>query len=488
MRRPCSRLLAVAAVMLGLAVPSVDRAAATVPAASAPPERPNIVLITTDDQATSELRWMPRTRELLGDGGVRFSNFISPNPLCCPARASILTGQYSHNNNVRANSGTFGGYGALDNTRTVATWLQDSGYRTAFVGKYLNPYAGDPPTQPGWDVWDALIDGTYRYFDYTMTGNGTPVTYTDVHSNDTIAARTRELVTDFSASSTPFFVWASYVAPHGVCRTSAEGGCWYSPRPAARHETVLADEIAPQLSKPSFNEDVRDKPRMVSRLPEVDPALVQETFTERIRSLASVDEAVADTVAALEESGELSNTVIVFTSDNGYLLGEHRHVGKVVPYEESLSVPMLVRGPGIPAGQVRTQATSLIDLAPTFVSLAGAEPDLVLDGRNLMPFARHDRALPRPTQLITTSRHGRKVTYVGVRTGRYTYVRWPYGFTELYDRRVDPGQLHNMAGWARYREVERALGRRLRVMRDCSGPECQVTFPALPAPRPPRVP
>ncbi|WP_243059977.1 sulfatase [Nocardioides sp. SR21] len=477
---------AAAVLAVGLAVPPAGPATSGVPTTAAAAGRPNIVLITTDDQSTSDLRWMPQTRHLLGDSGVRFSNFISPNPLCCPARASILTGQYSQNNHVRDNSGPFGGYGALDNTRTVATWLHDSGYHTGFIGKYLNLYRGDPPTQPGWDVFNAIVAGIYRYFDFQMTGRGAPVTVEGVHSNDTIAALTRELIEEFSTDSSPFFIWASYVAPHGTCRTATEGGgCTHRPRPAVRHETILADEIAPQLSKPSFNEDVSDKPGMLSSRPEVDPADVQAIFTERIRSLASVDDAVADTVAALEEAGEIDDTVVVFTSDNGYLLGEHRHIGKVVPYQESVSIPLLIRGPGIPAGQVRRQATSLIDLAPTFAALAGADPDLVVDGRDLMPFATENRELRRATQLIQTARHGHAVTYVGVRTGRYTYVRWRSGFIELYDRRLDPGELHNRAGTARYRPVEAALAGRLRALRNCSGPECRTPFPVLPAPRTP---
>lgn len=469
---------ATAASLLGL-----PRTGFGVPASAAPEPRPNIVLITTDDQAVSDLRWMPLTRQLIGDAGVRFTDFISPNPLCCPARASILTGQYSQNNGVYANKGRFGGFPNLDATRTVATWLHDGGYQTGFVGKYLNLYRGDPPTQPGWDVFDAVVRGIYAYFDYLTTGNGTPTEYHGVHSNDTIAARTRDLVAQFSADADPFFIWASYVAPHGTCGRSPEVTCTQRPMPASRHADWYPDEVAPQLSKPSFNEDVSDKPQMVSGLEEADPAHVQDLFTERIRSLASVDEAVADTVAALEEAGELDDTLIVFTSDNGYLLGEHRHLGKVLPYQESLRVPMLVRGPGVPTGEVRSQPASLIDLAPTFAALAGVEPDLVTDGRDLMSLIDRTRPQPQHTHLIQTSRYGaRRTTYAGVVTPRYTYVRWPYGFVELYDREADPYELTNVAGRVRYGAVERALRDRFQALRDCSGATCRVRFPALPSP------
>jgi N-acetylglucosamine-6-sulfatase len=445
------------------------------------------VLITTDDQATTDLRWMPQTRRLLGQHGVRFTNFISPNPLCCPARASILTGQYSQNNGVRANSGQYGGFPALDSTRTVATWLRAAGYHTGFVGKYLNLYAGDPPTQPGWEVFDAITSGLYQYFDYTSTGNGAPVEHHGVHSSDMVSARTADMIEQFGEDGAPFFIWASYVAPHGVCGTGSERGCVPSPRPAVRHQDIYTDETAPDLAKPSFNEDVRDKPRMVRGLPRQDRAAVQSYFTERIRSLASVDEAVAATVSALREAGRLDNTVIVFTSDNGFLLGEHRHIGKVLPYRESISVPLLVRGPGIPGGQVRRQAAALIDLAPTFAALAGVRPDLVTDGRNLMPYARADVAQRARSLLLQTSRGNAKVTYTGVKTRRYTFVRWRYGFTELYDHRRDPSELTNVAHFPRYRPVRTALAAQLRALRDCSGAECRRSFPPPPRPRAPRA-
>src|SRR6478609_6991504 len=186
-RRRRLLLVALAAAAAGSLL-GLPRTGSAVPAATAPEPRPNIVLITTDDQTVSDLQWMPLTRQLIGDAGVRLTNFISPNPLCCPARASILTGQYSQNNGVYANKGRYGGFPRLDSSRTVATWLQDSGYHTGFVGKYLNLYRGDPPTQPGWDVFDAIVRGIYAYFDYVTTGNGTPTKYHGVHSNDTIAA------------------------------------------------------------------------------------------------------------------------------------------------------------------------------------------------------------------------------------------------------------------------------------------------------------
>jgi N-acetylglucosamine-6-sulfatase len=165
--------------------------------------------------------------------------------------------------------------------------------------------------------------------------------------------------------------------------------------------------------------------------------------------------------------------VVVFTSDNGYLVGEHRLLNKVYAYRESLSVAMLVRGPGVPRGSTRSQLVSLADLPVTFAALAHAAPDLVVDGTDVMPYARHNRRQPATTQLIETSADAsRRWTYRGVRTARYTYVEWVNGFRELYDRRTDPAELRNLAR-GRTTRIEHVLATRLDRLRDCAGPACK---------------
>ncbi len=444
-------------------------------------ERPNIILITSDDQAASDLQWMPRTRKLVGEAGTRFTRAIAPNPLCCPARATLLTGQYSHNTGVRANSGPHGGYQALDNSNTVATWLEAAGYRNAFVGKYLNLYNDEVPTEPGWESFDAMIKNIYQGFDVMMNENGSPRSYPNDHSNDVVAGKTRGLIEDFSADDEPFFIWASYVAPHGMC-TPTNTSCSAPPAPAARHAGAYPGVVAPQLSKKSFNEhNMSDKPPLIRRTKRVSRSYVQALFTQRIRSMASLDEGVADTIAALEENGELDNTLIIFTSDNGYQLGEHRHIGKVRPYEESLRVPLFVRGPGVPAGAVRSGAVSHVDIASTIAIAAGARARLTLDGRNLVTLAR-TRGWKPSTHVIGTKSGPGAWTWRGIRAGRYTWVRWYDGFIELYDRRRDPLQQVNVAEWKRYRAIRRELGRRYRVLKNCAGSTCRRNFPPLPRP------
>lgn len=444
-------------------------------AATATPDRPNVVLITTDDLAVTDLEWMPHTRQLLADAGVTFTQAIAPNPVCGPSRASLLTGQASHNHGVRGNHSE---QRLLDRTRTLPVWLHENGYRTGFIGKYVNRYRPADEGEPGWDSFSAATNGS-RYFGYTLSNNGDPVT-PDAHIDDAVTSGARALVEQYAPAEEPFFVWASYPAPHGVCLSGMP--CDDAPIPAARHADWYPDVLAPQLAKPSFNEaDVSDKPKRIRRLHRVDPVDVQHDFTERIRTLASADEGIADLVAALSESGELDDTLVVFTSDNGFSLGEHRHTGKVFAYEESLGVPLLMRGPGVPAGEVRAQTVTMLDLAPTLAAAAGASPNLVVDGRDLWPVIESDAARPF-TALVETGLVGNEWTYRGVRTDRYTFVRWPNGTRELYDRLLDPYQLDNRAGVRRYGPVERALAGRLRALASCVGAECYRGFRAVPTP------
>ncbi|WP_435747431.1 sulfatase family protein [Nocardioides sp. SYSU DS0663] len=451
--------------------------------------RPNVVLITTDDQALTDLRWMPRTRRWLAGEGIRFTNMISPHPLCCPARAEILTGQYAQNNGVHTNAGPYGGLDALRGAdNTIATWLQDSGYLAGMTGKYLNQYNATVGVPSGWDFWNVATTNGFGYSRFPMYHNGEPKFYgPDSHSSDVIAADTVQMVRDWSAADQPFFIWASYYAPHGIC--GSDEGCANPPEPARRHRGLHRDAAAPSMAKPSYNEaDVRDKPGVIRRLGKIGRAKALHLHRERIRALAAVDEGVDATFRALQATGELDDTVVLFTSDNGYLIGEHRYRGKVLPYEEALRVPLLARGPGLPAGETRTQVATTVDLAPTILELADVQPGRVLDGRSLVPFLL-DGDLPRYDDTILVQAGGladRSPTpwmFRGVRDTRYTFVRWSNGFRELYDNRRDPHQLRNVGSDRRYRNVVREMSRRLAVLKDCRGASCRATFGRSPAPR-----
>ncbi len=220
-RRP-ALIAAIALGIVGLSPVTAPPTASSAPA----DDRPNIVLITTDDQTLADMRYLPLTRRLLGESGVTFRDMLSPHPLCCPARAEILTGQYAQNNGVRSNSRhRHGGYTFLDSQHTIATWLKNAGYRTAFVGKYLNEYrAPVSGPEPGWQIWNPTIRNIYGYYDYTMYNDGAPRDYPDVHNADLVGQKTVDYIERLAADDKPFFVWSSHVAPHAApCVRSGSG-------------------------------------------------------------------------------------------------------------------------------------------------------------------------------------------------------------------------------------------------------------------------
>ena len=481
-------------------------------AVQAEPARPNIVVITTDDQSLADLAFMPATRQLLGGQGVRFSG-ISPHPLCCPARAEILTGQYAQNNGVYSNRGPSGGYTALDTSWTLATWLHDAGYQTGFFGKFLNGYnrddvdglsTGEDTIPPGWDKWHPTVAGVYNYTDFTVVGSrGQLVDYVDDYQTDVFADLTVDTIRSMSATQRdgtkhdPFFLWTSFVAPHGACLPSAEARCLTAPTPAERHAALFADEMPPSFADPAFNEaDMRDKSSFIRDVPRLSAdkrAQLVNRHRMRLRSLQAVDEAVGRIVRVLNSTGNLDDTLLIFTSDNGMLSGEHRLRSKNEPFEQALQVPFLMRGPGLPTGVTVPRLATTIDIAPTVAAVAGVAPGADaegkgVDGRNLVPVAKGRSSWS--TLLIQGSAAGSydDVTrwyFRGVRTARYTFVRYPLtGERELYDRHRDPSQLQNVIRDPRYADVRDALMSRFAALRDCSGSSCRRTFGPLPGLRP----
>lgn len=484
-----------------------DDGAAAGPGTRAPDARgrPNIVLIMTDDMTLDELRYLPRTQRLLGDHGTTFTEFTAPQPLCCPSRAQLLTGQYAQNNGVRHNAGPLGGYARFDPSTALPVWLQDAGYATAMVGKYLNGYADrtDPAAltegpEVGWDHWDPTVRRIYQYLGYsqydTDAPDGAALTRPAAYHTDYVAARSEELVTELAAGEQPFFLWSSFVGPHGRCALRDEArGCEAPPLVAPRHRDrfTSAHPTAPtSLAKPSFDEPhVGDKPHFLRRST-VRADEMTYLQTKRAGALAAVDEAVAGIVGSLRRAGVLDRTLVVFTSDNGYLLGEHRYVGKVLAYEESVRVPLLMRGLGLPDGATDAQTGAMIDLAPTFAALAGATPLVPVDGHPLVvrrgaaAQQTDDRTLLVQAGVDDVVTHPTGWWFRGVRTSRYTYVRYDRGFVELYDRERDPYELRNVADDPRYAATRLELERRTAVLGDCSGDACEQDLGPVPDPVP----
>ncbi len=396
--------------------------------------RPNIVLITADDLTVNEMQFLPKTRALLAGEGVTFSGFTAPHPLCCPSRAQLLTGQYAQNNGVRLNKARLGGYKRFHPATALPVWLKQAGYTTGMVGKYLNEYPGASGNdrEVGWNHWDPTVKRIYQYYGYTQHNNGHPFQPLSYHT-DYVAQQTAEMVDRFSKRAKPYFVWSSFVAPHGRCAVQFEtSGCDYPPVPALRDRLRYLGLQPPSAQDPSYNEDdVSDKPDVIRRQKRKDDSEIQKLQMSRAQALVALDDGVAKIVEAIKASpGGFGRTLLVFTSDNGYLLGQHRYVGKVLAYEESVRVPLLMRGLGLPAGVIDKQTTAMIDLAPTFAALARAIPKVPIDGQPIVlregraARTSDDRTLLVQAGVQNLKKYPDGWTYRGVRTSRYSYVRW----------------------------------------------------------------
>jgi len=483
--------VAIALAACALAVASALTAARAAPAGpSRAPERPNVVVLMTDDQTLEAMKAMPRTQALIGDAGATFVNSFVSFPLCCPSRASFLTGQYPHNHRVLENYPPRGGFQRLDAEETLAVWLSRAGYFTGQIGKLMNGYNTSPVgIPPGWRDWHGEKTEN-RYYGYQLYENGGPVTYGDPdenpddpadpesYSTDVYTQKAVDFIAARAPIADPFFLWVSYNAPHsGQPNPPPEvhSPCRGNAKPAERHLDAFADEPLPR--PPSFNEpDVADKPRSLRETPplsDADAAAVERMYRCELASLLAVDEGVERIVDALAASGELANTVLVFTSDNGFYHGEHRiRYGKNRLYEEAIRVPLLIRGPGIEPGTRVEELVSNVDLAPTILDYANAKASVPQDGRSLLAMAERPERLRGREILLDTN------TYKAIRTHRYVYgehfARADRGARELYDLKRDPHQLDSKHDEKRFDDIRRALAERLDELRVCDGAECRA--------------
>jgi N-acetylglucosamine-6-sulfatase len=432
--------------------PDIDEAQAqTVTTVSA---KPNIVFILTDDMRKDDLKVMPKTKELLQSKGMTFENAFVSNSLCCPSRATIMRGQYSHNNGVWSNDpttdpSTSGGWETYksvgDEEDNVATRLDVAGYRTALIGKYLNGYRNTTDVPPGWDRWFATVEpGTYDYFDYDINDNGTKRHYGTSDSDyktDVLSRKTDAFITN-SAPGGPFFAYVAPVAPHEPSTPA--------PRDAHSYDGIRGPRL------PSFNEkDVSDKPSWMRRLPRLTAtqiADIDDRHERRVETLQAVDDLVGKMVGTLKNAGVMSNTYIFFTSDNGWHHGEHRvPQGKWRSYEEDIHMPLLVRGPGVGAGSTTSKLTLNTDYLPTFTNLAGAQTPPYVDGRSLKPVLSGSATRWRNAILLEAPPNlSGRPAYRGIRTvststtTKSKYVEHANGERELYRLDSDPFELINL--------------------------------------------
>jgi N-acetylglucosamine-6-sulfatase len=422
-------------------------------------------VIVTDDQSAESIPSptpvMPYLQERAldpNDHWVVFEHAFVNTPLCCPSRATMLTGRLSHETGVVDND-----HGALlDEEATVASWLHGEGYHTGLVGKYLNGYPfGRPPFVPsGWDRWSAKQQGpvTSLYYDYTLIEQGLPVRYGDDeedYSTDVFAAEAVEFVRE-APFGRPFFLWFAPTAPHPP---------W---TPAPRHEGGFAD-IAVPVSPSTGEADVSDKPSWIRELPPPDPGTIASYEASRRRSyetLRAVDDAVRAVIAELRARGELRSTVIVYTSDNGLAFGEHRWARKSCAYDECLRVPLLVRMPEV-GHRVETSFVSTVDLAPTIAELAGVEPTPPVAGTSLVSLLRtgRDEALARDVYAEWVGEGLPVPGWWALRTPDFAYVELTTGERELYALREDPFELVNVVDEPRFAAVVERLSAALDAHR-----------------------
>jgi N-acetylglucosamine-6-sulfatase len=442
---------------------------------------PNVVVVMSDDQTADSMRYMDAVNAQVGDAGATFTNSFVSFPLCCPSRSTFLTGQYPHNHGVMANQAPDGGFGKLDSSNTLPVWLQQAGYHTAHIGKYLNGYEQFPDLEPaGWSEWYGSTR-TYRFYDYTLNENGTLVNYgtaAEQYQGDVYTRKAVEFIDRRAPEQQPFFLSVAYLAPHGGgpdVNPQPPADCQNSAKPAPRHATAFDSEPLPQPA--SFNEeDVSDKPLDIQGLAPLsaeDVTNIERRYRCRIESLLAVDEGVAQILDALARSGELDRTLFIYTADNGFFHGEHRIPnGKHRLYEPSARVPLLIRGPGIPANVTVADLAVNADLAPTILEAAGATAGRAIDGRSLLGAAENPGRLRGRSILIETR------NYAAVRTQRYKYAVHDTGEVELYDLANDPDELQSLHADPAFDEVEASLAGLLSNLQSCSGSGCQG-LPAL---------
>jgi arylsulfatase A-like enzyme len=498
--------------------------AAGLPAAPGP-AKPNILVVMLDDMRSDEIRFAPNARRYVRERGLDFRNSFSPYPLCCPARASFLLGQYAHNHGVLYHDPPYG-FGAIDDHLTLAGRLQQAGYQTALVGKYLNRYGeqrsrvtGRPSEHyvpAGWTDWMAGLEtpfpagsrndgNTYDYYAFTQNVNGRTVPHRGQYSSSVIGRQVRGLIGRYHRTDKPFFLWVNPVAPHHGLPVEPDDPPSYLEAQGYRQQFLTP--ARPDWVKGRFDRqighasgqpvhgpaeaDVSDKPRNVRKWLETTPTervRLRDVTRQRAESIYAWDVEFGKIVRRLERTGEYDDTVIVFTSDNGYYLGEHRQrLGKIKAHEPVLHVPLLVAGPGVQRG-VRYHPITTMDLTATVLDLAGARGLPAMDGvSRLATMTGPDQPWTAPvvTEGLITDVRRRPgnglppgLTTSGLRTGGYKLIRYANGDAELYDLMADPNELTSVWAEPGHAGVRRELVALWEKYRSCRGAACRAPLPA----------
>jgi arylsulfatase A-like enzyme len=461
---------------------------------------PNIVVILTDDQDQSSMAYMPKTEKLLAEEGITFRNSFVNFSLCAPSRVSLLTGQAAHNHGIHSNAPNGGSAWESflpKEGSTLPVWLEGAGYHTAMVGKYINGYgkwtklervarakekqsqsafgrwtasvlnhltdSGQPTgldwVPEGWDLWYAFA-GTVSYYDYTINENGALRRFGAApqdYSTDVLRDRAVRFIKDQAGSSDPFFMLIATKAVHGQGQEEED----HEAVPSPRYQGAFKDKVLPVNPVP-------DQPTSAGKHGGESEQMVERKYRAQLETLQSVDDLVEAVVAELKTTGALDDTLIVYTSDNGFLFGDHGRIGKRALFENSMRVPLIVRGPGIPVNAMRDQLVNNLDVVATIEDLSGVRPTLTADGRSLRPLFGDANAAWRSALLLE------KGSDSGLRTPTRKYIRTANGSEELYDLVNDPQELHNKAASPASAGELASLRTTLDRLQTCTGESCWV--------------
>jgi N-acetylglucosamine-6-sulfatase len=449
---------------------------APTPAVANPSGHPNIVFILTDDLAWNLVRFMPHVLQMQKEG-ITFANYFVTDSLCCPSRSSIFTGRYPHDTGVFRNTGDDGGYLAFvkrgNQRATFATALSAAGYRTAMMGKYLNGYfpAKHRP-EPGWTTW-AVAGHGYAEFTYALNQDGRVVHYgerPEDYLTDVLAGLGARFIRQ--SAGAPFLLEIATFAPHAP----------YTPAP--RDANAFPDLRAPRTPAFDSQPDANAAKWLTvhTQLSRTDIAAIDRDFRKRAQSVLAVDALIGELQAAVAAIGAQDNTYFVFSSDNGYHMGEHRLMpGKMTAYDTDIHVPLIVTGPSVPAGVVVDEVAENVDLCPTFTELGKAAALPSIDGRSLVPLLRGQKVTDwRAFALVEhrgphkdptdpdapAMRSGNPITYEAIRAKASVYVEYEDGEREFHDLATDPDELRNT--FAALPEIEKAaLHAAVEAVKNC---------------------
>ncbi|MDG2013280.1 MAG: sulfatase-like hydrolase/transferase [Pirellulaceae bacterium] len=436
-------------------------------------DRPNIILIYTDDvdceslfstrpEQPADKIPFPALRQL-AENGTCFTNFHVTTPICGPSRASLLSGRYAHHNQVRVNNpnkrsanGFSGGYEVFDREYELGSWMQQAGYNTAWVGKYLHD--GFSPREEkqetwksispkGWNTFYCMTSGNYRNFGRVGTGIKGFSRINDHYRTDYEADLVSQLLEgDLASDARPFFLcWAPFAAHLALDLETMD---------TPRHLQMHVDETPSGVLNFSAYENLQNQPQELANILSPTPELLKywkSIHQKRLRAMQGLDEGIAKLMASLKRSGKLDNTIVFFTSDHGFSNGQLRHYGKRLPTDRVTKVPFIASGGGVPQGRQCNELLANIDIAPTLLALAGAKIPTLIDGTSFANLLHSpDSSWERPAIIIENwdriwcNGDFLDIAYCSYRDQQRIYTEWASGSRSLFDVATDPEQVHNI--------------------------------------------